>query len=164
MATIIGKGPVAFGRQMEVKGQPHLAHLGVFEIADHLRTFGSILRFELFVLFIGNLDRRLLEEAETEAAVEETVVWPVLATKRRTAAVRTVVRRTTTQHMGRSRIWSLWINHVFLWIIALPVLAPLGNIAVHVVKSPGICWKTPYGRGLTRSTPFFTTAKIKLPL
>ena len=30
-------------------------------------------------------------------------------------------------------IWSLWVNHVILWIITVPVLAPLRNVSVHII-------------------------------
>ena len=59
-------------------------------------------------------------------------------------------RRTRNRHGAHvfTFFWSLRINHVFLRIIAVPVLAPLPDIAVHVVKTPGVCWETAYRRGL----------------
>src|ERR1019366_6145972 len=88
-------------------------------------------------------------QAETEAETDEvaTAARLIPATIGRAAILRITEPRTTTQHSVLSRIRPLWVTHVFLWVVAVPVLAPLVNIAVHVMKAPSICGEATYWRG-----------------
>src|SRR5690242_15642349 len=84
-------------------------------------------------------------ETETEAAAKEARLRP--ETVGRAADPRIVVPGTATHHTGFAFFWSCRVNHVFLRIITEPVLTPLKDIAVHVVKAPRICGEATYGRG-----------------
>jgi hypothetical protein len=85
--------------------------------------------------------------AETETADAVTVVRHLLESKCRATEPRNMAPRTTTQHTAITFFWPLRINDVFLWVIAIPVLTPLPDIAVHVVQTKRIGWETTYRRG-----------------
>src|SRR5439155_615353 len=53
--------------------------------------------------------------------------------------------RSATHHSMCSRIRPLRINNVILGILAVPILTPLPNIAMHVVQSPRIRWEAAHG-------------------
>ncbi len=84
----------------------------------------------------------LPEEAETATVTTETVGRTVPTPICRAAVQRINVKRTAAQHSVLTRIRPLRINHIFLWIITIPVLAPLLHIAVHIVKAPGVRGET----------------------
>src|SRR4051812_6214633 len=86
-------------------------------------------------------------EAETETHNVVPATRFVLVTIRRAKVLGKIGKGTATYHTFCTLFGSLWINYVFLWIISEPVLTPLPNIAVHVVKPPGVCWETAYRRG-----------------
>jgi hypothetical protein len=87
-------------------------------------------------------------EANTETNNVVTAIRFVLVTRRRAKLSGIISEGTATQHTLFTIFWSLWINHILLWIISVPILTPLPNIAVHVVKTPGIGWVTSYRRGI----------------
>src|ERR1700730_17991932 len=76
----------------------------------------------------------------------------------RAAEPRAIEPRTATQHTEFTFFWSLRINHVYLWIISKPVLAPLLDITMHVVKAPSISGETTYWRGFLPEHAFLAVA------
>src|SRR5947208_3571085 len=93
-------------------------------------------------------------ETHTQTVVEVTEVRLVPVTRRRADLLKTIDPPTTTQHPQSTFFLSLKINHVFLRIFTLPILALLPNVAVHGVKPPGISGETAYWRGLISVEPF----------
>ena len=65
---------------------------------------------------------------------------------------------TTTQYTVMSHIRTLRINHVLLRIFSIPILAPLKDISVHIVKSPRVGWKSAYRRRLLAIHAFLAVA------
>ena len=53
---------------------------------------------------------------------------------------------------------TLRIDYVVCWVLAIPIAAPLVQIAVHVVESPGVRRKGAYGRGFVSIHTFLTLA------
>ena len=96
------------------------------------------------------------EETETATDAEVTDARLIPATEGRAADLRTVEPRTATQHTELTFFWSCRVNYVFLWIITEPVIAPLPNIAGHVVKAPGVCRETIYGGSLPSGHALFS--------
>ena len=72
--------------------------------------------------------------AETQAV--ETARQP--AADRRAAKPGAVEPVAATKHAEGARWRTLWIGHTPSGIVAIPVLAPLPNIPVHVIQSPPI--------------------------
>src|ERR1035438_2548150 len=102
----------------------------------------------------GSLHRKT--DSQTDAVVTAARVAEV--TRGRTETLNVVSPQTATQHMEFALFWPLWINHVFFWIIAVPVLTPLQDIAVHVMKPPSVCWETAYWRGFFSISASHTVA------
>src|SRR5262245_17852081 len=107
----------------------------------------------------GRRGKLLHGKAETETYHVVTTSRFVLVTFRRAKVLRKIGKGTATDHTFFTVFWSLRINHVFFWISSEPVLTPLPNIAVHVVKSPGVCWETAYRGGCQGRIAFLEFAK-----
>src|SRR6185295_18360951 len=76
--------------------------------------------------------RSIHVEADTQADIAVTVFRRPAVTKRRTAVAGLVVPGTAAQRSELSFIRAFRIDHVFLRIVADPVLAPLVDVAMHV--------------------------------
>ena len=79
-------------------------------------------------------------------------------TVRRAAVLRNAVPGAATQHTVLTFFWTLRVGHVFFRVISVPVLAPLPDVAVHVMKPPGVGGKAADRRGLLPMTPFLAVA------
>src|SRR5262245_39881393 len=105
--------------------------------------FASLIRrrFQILALF-GKLVQR---ETKAESSFARTETWLGLGTTRRAATTRRTGPRTSTPHTAISFIRSLRIDHVILQKNPVPILAPLRDIAVHVIQSKSVCLETPDG-------------------
>ena len=72
-------------------------------------------------------------KAEPAAAAPEAGV--VVAPQRHTADPRVVVQATATKHAARAGRRPLRIRLACTTIVAIPVLAPLPNVAAHVIQA-----------------------------
>ena len=64
--------------------------------------------------------------------------WLVPAAERRTQILGRVAPTAATQHASRARCRTSGVSHGTTWILAMPILAPLPDIAMHVIKPPRI--------------------------
>jgi hypothetical protein len=84
----------------------------------------------------------LWDSGGTQGKAEAKVVAPdrrdVPATDRRPATCGNVAPTAATEHANRALPWSNGIANRNLGIFTVAVAAPLPNIAVHVVKAPGV--------------------------
>src|SRR5262245_36248610 len=85
-----------------------------------------------------------------------------LVTSRRTAVLGNISKRTATQHTFLAFLRSLRVDRLFLRISAEPILAPLPDVAVHVMKHPRIGGVTSYRRGCKFRLAFHPFAEVGL--
>src|SRR5262249_29433509 len=66
----------------------------------------------------------------------------------RTAEDRIAGPRTAPQYTIFASLWSLWIGNLLGGIAGVPVLAPLPDVAMHVMQPPSIGGETAHRHGL----------------
>ena len=82
------------------------------------------------------LARRAQANTKAEVVVAERRAEPEAV--RRPTITGGVVPTAATEHAGRARVSPTRVRHSTTRIIAIPVLTPLPNIAVHVIQAPSI--------------------------
>jgi hypothetical protein len=88
--------------------------------------------------FVATLWRFGRNQGKAEAKVVAPDRRDVPATDRRPATCGNVAPTAATEHANRDLPWSNGIANRNLGIFTVAVAAPLPNIAVHVVKAPGV--------------------------
>ena len=101
-------------------------------------------------------------KAKPETYYVVTAIRLVLVTLRRAQVLGEIGKGTATDCTFFAVCWSLGINDVVLRIISEPVLTPLPNVAVHIVKPPGVCRETSYRCGIQGRRAFLAFAKVGL--
>jgi hypothetical protein len=100
----------------------------------------------------------LHENTDTETVELGAVARITEVAIRRAAENGITAPRTAPQHSVLACSWSLRIGNVLLRIRPVPILTPLPDIPVHVVKTPGIGWKTAHRHGLFSIHAFIAIA------
>src|SRR5436309_3856608 len=77
-------------------------------------------------------------EADAATGVRGGEARSVSLAARRACPARPVDPRSAAQHALRAGLRAQWIDHVALGILAVPVAAPLPDVAVHVKEAPRI--------------------------
>src|SRR5262249_849644 len=98
------------------------------------------------------------EETETQPVVAATVARHMPDTVRRAAELRIIEPAAATQHTELPFFRPLWVSYVIVRVTSIPILAPLPQIAGHVVQSPRIGGECSNRRGLLSVDSLFAVA------
>src|SRR5262249_23130103 len=115
-----------------------------------------------------NIQRASSFQREAQAKTDVDGIRPIrqypAAPLCRPAVFRLLGKGAATHDTGFSRSWPMRVNNFLVRVIPDPILAPLPDVAVHVVQAPRIRRETAYRRGPGSVHALLPLAVDKVPV